>query len=759
MESSATAIIPKPVQPKRGLKAQIIRFAPIIIIVAALAVLWSVGATEWFSLAGVEANYRGLAAAVERSFVLTALGYVAVYAVLTAVSIPGALFLTIAGGLMFGLWVGTLLTATGATIGAVLLFLAARTSFGASMSHWADDTLARFQAGFQRNAFQYLLFLRLVPIFPFWLVNLMPALLSMKLRDYVLATFLGILPGTFIYTGIGAGAAEFLRRGESLSISTALSPSVWLPLVGLGLLSLATTFLRQKADPTDVATEDAAEDVTEDAAPTTHLAPAGAGRADLCIIGGGAAGLSLAAGAAQMGARTILIERERMGGECLYTGCVPSKALIAAGHAAAAVRGRSALGITGAAPKVDSAAVFGRIHQVIGQIEPHDSPERFEGFGVDVVHGTARFIGPGEVEVALSAGGSRRISARRFAIATGTKPALPPIAGLADGVPYLTNETVFGLAEVPAHLLIIGGGPIGCELAQAFARLGAKVTILEAGRVLGHEDAELAAPALAALTGAGVEMRAEQAISGLRHDDAVGISATLADGSTVTGSHLLIAAGRTPNAAGLGLEAAGVKVAPDGIAVDRRLRTSNPRVFALGDVATIQRDAKGPTKGAMRFTHAAGYHAGIVIKNVLFRMPAKVDYSAMPRVTFTDPEIAQVGLTEAEAGAATVKVLRWPFASNDRAMADGTTTGLVKVIVGKRGRILGVGIVGPAAGEQISLWQLAIARKLGIGAVAQTIAPYPTLVETSKRAAGSYYTDALFGPRTRRIVRALARLG
>jgi pyruvate/2-oxoglutarate dehydrogenase complex dihydrolipoamide dehydrogenase (E3) component/uncharacterized membrane protein YdjX (TVP38/TMEM64 family) len=742
MKSSTTATAPKPEQSKWGFKAQVVRFAPTIAIAAALTVLWSLGATDWFSLAGLEANYRGLEAAVERSFVLTALGYLTVYTVLTAVSIPGALFLTLAGGLMFGLWVGTLLTATGATIGAVLLFLAARTSFGASMSRWAGDTLVRFQVGFQRNAVQYLLFLRLVPIFPFWLVNLMSALLSVKLRDYVLATFLGILPGTFIYTGIGAGAAELLQRGESLSISTALSPLVWLPLVGLGLLSLATTFLRKSAEPADKATEDAAG--------TMNPAPAGESQADLCIIGGGAAGLSLAAGAAQMGAHTILVERDRMGGECLHTGCVPSKALIAAGQAAEAVRGRPALGISGAEPTIDSAGVFRHIRQVIGQIESHDSARRFQGFGVDVVPGTARFIGPGVVEVVLTAGGSRRISARRFAIATGTKPTLPPIPGLADGVPYLTNETVFQLAEIPAHLLIIGGGSIGCELAQALVRLGARVTVIESGRVLGREDAELAAPALVALTRAGVEMRAGQAISGLSHDAA---------GITVTGSHVLIAAGRTPTTAGLGLEVAGVAVVPDGIAVDRRLRTTNPRIFALGDVATIQRDTKGPTKGAMRFTHAAGYHAGIVIKNVLFRMPAKVDYRAMPRVTYTDPEIAQVGLTEVEAGDTAVKVLRWPFSGNDRAVAHGTTTGLVKVIVGKRGRILGVGIVGPSAGEQISLWQLAIARKLRIDAVAQTIAPYPTLVETSKRVAGSYYTDALFGPRTRRIVRALSRLG
>ncbi len=469
-------------------------------------------------------------------------------------------------------------------------------------------------------------------------------------------------------------------------------------------------------------------------------------RADICIIGGGSGGLSVAAGAAQMGARTILIEKDKMGGDCLNSGCVPSKALIAAGKAAQTVRRSGAFGVNGHEPEIDFARVHDHVHGVIAAIAPHDSVERFEGLGVQVIAGAARFTGPREVEVE-----GKRIRARRFVIATGSSPALPPIPGL-DEVPFLTNENVFDLKERPDHLIVIGAGPIGAELAQAQRRLGARVTLLEVASLMAKDDPEAAEVVRRRLVAEGVDLREGIRIEALaRRGNGVAVKVE-AEGEAreIVGSHLLIAAGRRPNVNGLGLQAAEIDYSSRGIVVDRRLRTSNRKVFAIGDVT-----------GSYQFTHMAGYHAGIVIRNALFALPAKVDESAVPWVTYTDPEVAQVGLTEAEArerhGEA-VRVSRWSFAENDRAQAERATEGFVKVVTGKRGRILGVTLVGRHAGELLQPWILAITQGLKIGAMAGIIAPYPTLGEINKRAAGAYFTDALFGPRTRRVVGLLQRL-
>ena len=469
-------------------------------------------------------------------------------------------------------------------------------------------------------------------------------------------------------------------------------------------------------------------------------------RADICVIGGGSGGLSVAAGAAQMGARTILIEKDKMGGDCLNTGCVPSKALIAAGEAAETVRRSGVFGVNGHEPNIDFARVHDHVHGVIAAIAPHDSVERFEGLGVQVIQGAARFTGPREVEVE-----GRRIRARRFVVATGSSPAVPPITGL-DEVPFLTNESVFDLKERPEHLIVVGGGPIGAELAQAQRRLGAKVTLLEVFALMGKDDPEAVDVVRRRLAAEGVTIH-----EGIRIEKVArkgnGITVSIEAEGRVTeidGSHLLLAAGRRPNVNGLGLQAAEIEYSSRGIVVDGRLRTSNRKVFAIGDVT-----------GGYQFTHVAGYHAGIVIRNALFALPAKVNDSAVPWVTYTDPEVAQVGLTEAQArerhGEA-VRVSRWSFAENDRAQAERATEGFVKVITGKRGRILGATLVGRHAGELLQPWVLAITQGLKIGAMAGIIAPYPTLGEINKRAAGAYFTGALFGPRTRRLVGLLQRL-
>lgn len=460
---------------------------------------------------------------------------------------------------------------------------------------------------------------------------------------------------------------------------------------------------------------------------------------DICVIGAGSGGLAVAAAAAQMGARVVLIEKSKMGGDCLNTGCVPSKSIIAAAHAAHAGSSAGQFGVHFATLRVDFKAVHDHIHGVIGAIAPHDSVERFAGLGVRVLQEQARFTGPNEV-----AAGAYRVTARRYVIATGSRAAIPPVKGLAEVQP-LTNESIFELTELPAHLIVVGGGPIGLEMAQSFRRLGSAVTVLERSGILPRDEPEAADMARAALRADGIELLEKVEVSQVRGKTGQ-LEVDIADGETartIAGTHLLVAAGRSANTGALGLEAAGIKFGPRGVEVDAGLRSSNRKVYAVGDVA-----------GGPQFTHIAGYHAGIVIRNALLGLPAKVDYSALPWVTYLDPEVAHVGLTEVEArkSSGTVSILQESFRGNDRAQAERRTEGYIKIVLGRRGRILGATIVAPHAGEMIGMWGLAISRKLPISAIAGMIAPYPTLSEISKRAAGSYYTPLLFGWRVKKIV-------
>ena len=465
---------------------------------------------------------------------------------------------------------------------------------------------------------------------------------------------------------------------------------------------------------------------------------------DLAVIGAGSAGLSVTAVAARLGLRVALIERGRMGGDCLNAGCVPSKALLAAAHAAQAARRAHRLGVSLAKPVVDWAAVRAHVHGVVAAIAPNDSEERFRDLGATVLRGEARFAGADSLEV-----DGARLSARRIVIAAGSRPAIPPVNGLERLAP-LTNETLFEMAERPEHLLILGGGPIGLEMADAHAGLGCRVTVVEADRIAGHDDPELAAGLREALTRKGVVILEGVAVA----EAAPGPALVLRDGRRLSGSHLLVAAGRRPNLEALALDAGGVGATSSGIATDAGLRSlTNRRVFAAGDIA----DPRGI--GPRAFTHVGTYHAGVVIRRALFRLPARLDYRALPRVTYTDPELAQVGPTEDEARAAgrRVSVLRWEMAENDRAQAERDTAGMVKLVV-ERGRVIGAGILAPHAGEMIGQWTLAIERALPVRASAELIAPYPTRAEAGKRAAGAYYGARLFAPRTRRLVRALAWL-
>ncbi len=466
---------------------------------------------------------------------------------------------------------------------------------------------------------------------------------------------------------------------------------------------------------------------------------------DIAVIGAGSGGLSVAAGAVQMGASVLLVEKGKMGGDCLNYGCVPSKALLAAGHAAHEARIGEQFGVYNDEPKIDFAKVHQHVHNVIAAIEPNDSVERFEGLGVKVIQAAARFVSPHEIQA-----GEFRIKAKRFVVATGSSATVPPIPGIED-VRVFTNETIFDLTERPDHLIIIGGGPIGMEMAQAHRRLGSIVTVLEMFEVLAKDDREAADIVRQQLITEGVDIREKIKISKVE-SAGDGVTVTISENgnvSLIAGTHLLVAAGRKANVDDLDLAAANVEYSPKGIDVDARLRSTNKRVYAAGDVA-----------GGFQFTHIAGYHAGIVIRNILFKLPAKVKYHAVPWVTFTDPELAHVGQDETSAREKegdSVKVTKWPYNENDRAQAEQATQGFVKVITGRRGRIRGATIVGKNAGELIQPWVLAIDRGLKIGAMAGIIAPYPTLGEVNKRVAGSYYTDSLFSERTRRIVRFLMK--
>tara|TARA_A100000171_G_scaffold52166_1_gene69345 strand:+ start:5281 stop:6705 length:1425 start_codon:yes stop_codon:yes gene_type:complete len=466
---------------------------------------------------------------------------------------------------------------------------------------------------------------------------------------------------------------------------------------------------------------------------------------DICVIGAGSGGLSVAAGASQMGARVVLIEKASMGGDCLNYGCVPSKALLAAGHVAQSMREASLFGLKKNSPTVSFEKVHRHVHEVIRAIAPHDSVERFEGLGVRVLKTEASFIDEKTVKA-----GDYLVRPKYFVIATGSHPFIPPLKGL-EKVPFLTNETLFDLKECPDHLIILGGGPIGIEMAQAFQRLGAKVTVVQSHSILPKDDPELVDVIRQKLLSEGVTfIEGARAVSVKSSGKNVSLTyKSEKEEKTVSGSHLLVAVGRRPSLKALNLKAAGLDSSSKGINVDQRLRSSQKHIYALGDAI-----------GQHQFTHMASYHAGLVIRNILFKWPAKLSSKAIPRVTYTDPELAHVGMTEKEARTqegSSFKSMTFPFNENDRAQAEHATEGLIKVLTTKRGHVLGVSIAGKGAGELIFPWSLAITKKMRLSDLAGTIIPYPTYSEVSKRVAGSFYTPALYGHKTRAVVRFLMR--
>ncbi|MFZ4121103.1 MAG: dihydrolipoyl dehydrogenase family protein [Caulobacterales bacterium] len=466
---------------------------------------------------------------------------------------------------------------------------------------------------------------------------------------------------------------------------------------------------------------------------------------DVCVIGAGSGGLSVAAGAAQMGLSVVLFEKAEMGGDCLNFGCVPSKALISAGKAAQAARTSARFGIANHEPLIHWAGVKTHVQGVIATIAPVDSQERFEKLGCTVIREHAKFTDPNTVESP-----SARVRARRIVIATGSRAVVPRIPGL-DQTPYLTNETIFSIQDQPRHLIILGAGPIGIELGQAFRRLGSQVTILEAGRALAKAEPEAASVAIQALRAEGVtilENTKATAVSG----QAGAISVATDTGQAVAGTHLLVAVGRSPVLEGLDLEAGRVSHDAKGVHTKPTLRSvSNPRVWAVGDA-----------NGRSFFTHAAGWHASVWVRNALFKTGTKVDSLPVPAVTYCEPELAQVGLTAAQAeqllGTPNVRVVRWSFEENDRAQAEASHEGFAQIVTDAKGTILGACIVGDNAGDIIQQITLAMSNKLKIRALTNVIAPYPTRGEIVKRVAGQWYVPTLFSPRTKFLVALLQKI-
>ena len=469
---------------------------------------------------------------------------------------------------------------------------------------------------------------------------------------------------------------------------------------------------------------------------------------DLGILGGGAAGLTAAAGAAQFGAKTILIEKaKKLGGDCLHFGCVPSKTLIRTAGVWSLARRAKEFGLPEIdLPPVSLAAVMDRVRSVIDTIQEHDSPERFCKLGAAVRFGNPRFVDDHTASV-----DGDRLTARAWIIATGSSPSLPPVEGLAD-VPYWTNETVFSQKELPGHLVVLGGGPIGVEMAQAFRRLGSQVTIVEfADQVLGPEDPDIALILRNRLEAEGVKVLTNtKALKATVVGSSVLLRVAPAKGEgepwTIEGDVLLVAAGRKPNVEGLDLPAAGVAFSPKGVPADARMRTNVSHIYSCGDV-----------NGVFPFTHVAGYEAGIALSNAVLRFPRKADYTKVPWCTYTDPEVASIGLNEKRAKAAGVeyRVLETPFREVDRALAEGETDGKIKVLVSPSGALLGCQIAGHHAGELIHEWVAAINGGVKLSTLAGAIHAYPTLAEISKKAAGAYYSEKLFSDRTKKVLRFL----
>ncbi|KIN90950.1 FAD-dependent oxidoreductase [Thauera sp. SWB20] len=694
----------------------------LLLVLALVAGFFASGLHRQLDLDTLKAGMAGFAAWREASPVLVAALYFAAYVAVTALSLPGAAVMTLAGGALFGLGWGLLIVSFASTIGATLAFLVSRHLLRDSVHARFGARLRAIDEGIARDGAFYLFSLRLVPAFPFFLINLLMGLTPIRTRTFYWVSQLGMLPGTLVYVNAGT------ELGAVDSLAGVLSPGLVASFVLLGLFPLLARWMVERVQARRVY--------------AGWQRPARFER-NLVVIGAGAAGLVTSYIAAAVKAKVTLVEAGRMGGDCLNTGCVPSKALIRSARLAHQIRHADRYGLEPGEPEIDFRRLMARVRAVIRKIEPHDSVERYSALGVEVLQGRARIVDPWTVEVALNEGGTRRLSTRSIVIATGARPTVPDLPGL-EAVGYLTSDTVWdafaALDAPPRRLLVLGGGPIGCELAQACARLGSQVVLVaRAPQLLPREDADVGAFARAALEADGVEvltgvaaLRCEQETAAGGTDKFLVVADPASGGERrIAFDTLLCAVGRSARLEGFGLEALGIPTGAT-VATDDFLQTRYPNILAAGDVA-----------GPLQFTHVAAHQAWHAAVNALFGhlRRFRVDYRCVPHTTFTDPEVARVGLNETEARARGIafEFTRYDLAELDRAITDGADRGFVKVLtVPGKDRILGATIVGEHAGELLAEFVLAMKHGLGLNKLLGTIHAYPTFAEANKSVAGEW---------------------
>ncbi len=710
------------------------RLVLVLVLLTIVALFFLSGANELLTLANLQAEQARFQAWLAEEPVVVVGGFFVLYVLMAALSLPGATLLTVLGGALFGFGWGLLIISFASTLGATLAALIARTLARAPLEKRFAPQLERINAGIRREGAFYLFTLRLIPLFPFFVINLVVGLTRMRLWTFYWVSQLGMLPGTAVFVNAGR------ELGNLQSLSDILSPGLVGSFVLIGLFPWLARGL--------VAIVKRRRLALRHARPTRF-------DYDIVVIGAGSAGLVASYIAAAVKARVALVERDRLGGDCLNTGCVPSKALIRAARAAAEVREAGRYGIQAGEPRVDFGAVMAHVRRAVRDVEPHDSRERYEGLGVEVLAGEARLDDPWRVRV-RAADGERVLTTRHVIVASGASPKVPPLPGL-EAIEVLTSDNLWQLEALPERLVVLGGGPIGCELGQSFARLGSRVSLVEMGpQLLPREDVDAADLLRQRLVSEGVELWLDtHALRvGPGADDAhvLEVERRLPSGEIevhrLPFDRLLVAVGRQANVTGLGLEALGVETNADGtLAVDESLQTVLPNVWACGDVA-----------GPFQLTHASAHQAWHATVNALFGelKRFRVSYRALPAVTFTEPEVARVGLSEREARRQGVEfeVTRYSLAELDRAITEGRTEGFVKVLtVPGRDRILGASVVGQGAGELLAEFTLAMTHGIGLNKLLGTVHPYPTWSEAAKATAGLWKN----AHKPERLLRWLAR--
>jgi pyruvate/2-oxoglutarate dehydrogenase complex dihydrolipoamide dehydrogenase (E3) component/uncharacterized membrane protein YdjX (TVP38/TMEM64 family) len=698
---------------RKGDHRRVKKLAIIAVLAALVAAYFVLDLGQYFTLAGIKSLSADVAAFQKENALAVIAGFFAVYVIVTAASFPGAAVLTLAAGALFDVLLGTVIVSFASTIGATLAFLSSRYVLRDSIEARFGERLKAINAGLERDGAFYLFSLRMIPVFPFFMVNLVMGLTRIRTWTYAWVSQLGMLLGTVVYVNAGTQLAQID------SLAGIASPAVLGSFVLLGIVPWIAKGIIGALKARKVY--------------AGFTKPKAFDR-NLVVIGAGSAGLVSSLIAATVKAKVTLVEAHAMGGDCLNTGCVPSKAIIKSAKVAATMRHADRYGLTPAAPQVPFKAVMARVIETIKTIEPHDSVERYEGLGVDVVKGYAKIIDPWTVEIARNDGSTQRLTTRSIIIASGAEPVVPDIPGIATSG-YVTSETLWStfaaMNEAPRRIAVLGGGPIGCELSQAFARLGCEVTQIErGGRVLSREDDDVSAFARASLEESGVRVLTGH--SAVRIEGRTLIAEAGGMEVEVPYDALIVAIGRKARLTGFGLEDIGVDTAKT-VVTDEFLATKFPNIFAAGDVA-----------GPYQFTHTASHQAWYASVNALFGTfrKFKADYRVIPAVTFLDPEIARVGLNEREAAeqGIAVEVTRYELDDLDRAIAESETKGFVKVLtpVGGKDTVLGATIVGAHAGELLAEYVLAMKHGIGLNKILGTIHAYPTMVEANKFAAGNW---------------------